>query len=199
MYRSGQRYDEMDELIYSIFIDYGISSFPIDEKDLCRKMGVALVPYSAFSLEANALLQKKSKHAFFVKQSQPFPPTIYYNDRYESEGAIRLSILHEIKHYVCEDSDDEEDDLADYFGRHMMCPTAYLQFKGINTPNEIVAFCGASFEAACNASANIERRKEKLGFGLREYEKMFIEQIDPILLEIHSQDKEGVQKWHIVA
>ena len=182
MYRSGIEYDKLDKLIYSIYVDYNIKAFPIDEKDLCRKMKIALVPYSAFSDEAKKLLQKKSKHAFFVKESEENPPTIYYNDTFESEGAIRLSIFHEIGHYICEDEDDSKDDLADYFARHFMCPTAYLIVKDIESANEIVAFCGVSFEAASYASSNIVRRKEKLGGKLFSYEREFIERIDPIAL-----------------
>lgn len=180
MYRIGNEYDELDKLIYSIYVDYDIKAFPIDEKELCRKMKIALVPYSAFSDEAKKLLYKKSKHAFFVKESKENPPTIYYNDMFESEGAIRLSVFHEIGHYICEDEDDSKDDLADYFARHFMCPTAYLMLKGIESPNEIVAFCGVSFEAARNASANIASRKKKLGSKLLSYEKEFIERIDQI-------------------
>lgn len=85
MYRSGIEYDKLDKLIYSIYVDYNIQSFPIDEKDLCRKMKIALVPYSAFSDEAKKLLQKKSNHAFFVKESkkihQQFITTIRLNQK----------------------------------------------------------------------------------------------------------------------
>lgn len=186
MYRSGSVYDEIDRVIYMIYQDYCIFRFPIDEKEVCRKLGVAIVPYSAFALnDPKMLMQKKSKQAFFVRQSKENPPTIYYNDKYDSEGAIRLSIFHELKHYVCEDEDDRDDDLADYFGRHFPCPTAYLMLKGIDTPNEIVSFCGVSFEAACNASSNVKNRREKHGLYLKDYEKDFIAMSDPVLLEIN--------------
>lgn len=191
MYRSGSEYDELDKLIYSIYDDYGINKFPIDEKELCRKMKIALVPYSAFSDEAKKLLQKKSNHAFFVKESKENPPMIYYNDAFGSEGAIRFSVFHEIGHYICEDEDDSKDDLADYFARHFMCPTAYLMLKGIESPNEIVAFCGVSFEAACNASANIANRKKKLGFKLFSHEKEFIKNIDPLSLRLYELTEKG--------
>lgn len=191
MYRSGNEYDELDKLIYSIYVDYNIQKFPIDEKELCQKMRIALVPYSEFSNDGQSLLQKKSKHAFFVKASKENQPIIYYNDMFESNGAIRFSIFHEIKHYICEDEDDSKDDLADYFARHFMCPTAYLMVKGIVSPNEIVPFCGVSFEAACNASANLASRQEKLGMKLFSYEKEFIKQIDPIVLSLY--EKKGEQ------
>lgn len=193
MYRSGSKYDELDKLIYSIYDDYGINKFPIDEKELCRKMKIALVHYSAFSDEAKKLLQKKSNHAFFVKESKENPPTIYYNDAFESKGAVRLSVFHEIGHYICEDKDDSKDDLADYFARHLMCPTAYLMLKGIESPNEIVAFCGVSFEAARNASTNIANRKKKLGFKLFSYEEESIKNIDPIALWFYKLKEEGEQ------
>ncbi len=184
MYREGRKYDELDQLIYSIYLDYNIRTFPIDEKEVCRKLGVALVPYSAFlASKSQMVLKAKSKQAFFVRESKDTPPTIFYNDDYDSKGAIRLSIFHELKHYVCEDEDDSGDDLADYFGRHSICPTAYLMYKRIDTPNAIVAFCGASFEAACNASSNVKKRREKYGLALKDYEKAFIEMVDPIILE----------------
>lgn len=47
-------------------------------------------------------------------------PTIYYNDSFESEGSQRFTIFHELKHYVFEDKDDEDDDLADFFARYFM-------------------------------------------------------------------------------
>lgn len=92
---------------------------------------------------------KKSKLGFFVKATKSTPPTIYYNDTIESEGAIRFTIFHELKHYVFEDDDDEDDDdedddLADFFARYFMCPIPYLLLKKIDSQNEIVSFCGAS-------------------------------------------------------
>ena len=189
MYRNGSEYGEMDRLIYSIYMDYHITKFPIDPKDVCRKFGVALVPYSAFiSNDSEKLLKKKSKQAFFVRESKENPPTIYYNDNHESEGSIRLSIFHELKHYVCGDKNDEDDDLADYFGRHFMCPTAYIMKKVIDTPNAIVAFCGVSFEAACYASSNVRKRREKCGLGLMTYEQEYIEMVEPIVLESITPD-----------
>ena len=65
MYRNGSEYGEMDRLIYSIYMDYHITKFPIDPKDVCRKLGVALVPYSAFiSNDSEKLLKKKVKAGF---------------------------------------------------------------------------------------------------------------------------------------
>ena len=188
MYRDGSVYDEIDKVINEIYLDYDIKKFPIDEVEICKKLGVALVPYSAFPEESRELLEKKSKLGFFVKESKEMPPTIYYNDYFGSQGAIRLTIFHELKHYIFDDDDDDDDDLADYFARHFMGPTAYLMQKGFDSPNEIVSHCGMSMEAAKNAYLNIVSRRNKYGNNLFDYEVTLINQIEPVLLETYSYE-----------
>ena len=67
MYRNGAEYDRLDKLVIDIFVDYGFDSFPLDEKEVCRRMGVALVPYSEYSDEDLAVLKKRSRYGFFAK------------------------------------------------------------------------------------------------------------------------------------
>ena len=183
MYRDGCVYDEIEKVITEIYQDYNIKSFPVDEVDICNKLGVSLVPYSEFSGNARRLLMKKSNLGFFVKGSKEQPPTIYYNDRFESKGAVRLTIFHELKHYIYNDDNDDDDDLADYFARHFMGPTAYLIQKGMDSPNEIVSFCGMSMEAALNAYSNIVNRKRTYGMNLFDYEVSLIEHLEPVIME----------------
>ena len=188
MYRDGKVYDDIVKIIIQIYIDYDIKTFPVDEKEVCRKMGVALVPYLSFGKDAIELLHKKSPYGFFVKGSKEQPPTIYYNDLRNNYGSIRFTIFHELKHYVYEDEDDGEDDLADYFARQFMCLTIYLLLKNIDTENEIVSFCDVSFEAAFYASANIINRKRNYGYKIFDFEVRFIEHLDPILIEVYKKE-----------
>ena len=183
MYRNGRIYDEIDKTIIDIYLDYNIHSFPINETEICNKLAVALVPYSAFSNDSKSLLCKKSKQGFFVKESRTHPPTIYYNDAIGSFGSIRFTIFHELKHYIYNDPDDSDDDLADHFSRHFMCPTAYIMMKGLNSPNEIISYCGMSLNAACQAYSGIANRIRKYGQNLFDYEIPLIEHLDPVLLE----------------
>ena len=92
MYRSSDIYEDIVKVIIEIYRDYDIKDFPIDEKDICRRLGVALVPYSELPKEARALLEKKSKYGFFVRGTKENPPTIYYNDKFEPYGAVRLTM-----------------------------------------------------------------------------------------------------------
>jgi len=191
MYRTGEIYDEIKKTIIDIYIDYGIVGFPIDETCVCRKMGVALIPYTNYGKEERRLLIKKSQHGFYVPGTADNSPTIFYNDLYESKGAQRLTIFHELKHYVYEDDDDENDDLADFFARYFMCPIPYLLLKKIDTPNEIASVCGTSLEAADNVYSNLHNRRKKYSYHLFDYEIPLINHLDPVLLEVYSREREG--------
>jgi len=185
VYRSGNTYERIINFIIDIYIDYNIKSFPINEKEICKKMNVALIPYSEYSRKDRGLMKKKSKQGFFVPETKANPPTIFYNDFYESYGAVRFTIFHELKHYVCEDKDDKDDDLADFFSRYFMCPIPYLILKGIITTNDIMAYCNTSFDAASNASRAIKNRMKKYGDKIFDYEIRLINQIDPVLIEVY--------------
>lgn len=67
MYRRDAIYDEIKNVIIDIYIDYGIKTFPINEKEVCKKMGVALIPYSEYEGDEFKLLQKKIQVGFLCK------------------------------------------------------------------------------------------------------------------------------------
>ena len=67
MYRSGYVYDEIDKVIIDIYLDYNFTSFPLDEREVCSKLGVDLVAYSEFPADKQLLLMKKSKRGFSLK------------------------------------------------------------------------------------------------------------------------------------
>ena len=196
MYRSSDIYEDIVKVIIEIYRDYDIKDFPIDEKDICRRLGVALVPYSEFPKEARALLEKKSKHGFFVRGTKKNPPTIYYNDKFEPYGAVRLTIFHELKHYVFDEdaNDEDQDDLADFFGRYFLCPIPYLIMKGIDTENDIISHCGVSMTAAGNVESTIRNRKQRYGYRIFEHEIPFLKHLDEDAYEVFIRTHEEVVK-----
>lgn len=183
MYRDGSVYDAIDKVIIDIFLDYDIKEFPIDEVRVCKKMGVELVPYSELSKRPIRFLEEKRKYAFFVRESKEQPPTIYYNDRERTIEEIRFSIFHELKHYVFDDEDDEEDDLAEHFARYFMCPTPYIMLKDFDFPEEIEDFFKISYTAAKYAYSQISKRIKRYQKNLFDYEIALVEHLDPLLLE----------------
>lgn len=179
MYRNSDDYNKMAKLAIDIIIDYDIKSFPIDEKDICRKLGLKLVPYSAYSKGNQLLLRKKSEDAFFSPATKFTPPTIFYNDKIKSRGRQRYSVFHEVKHFVNNDLDDSDynDDMADYFAKYMMCPVPYLIKANINDELTLISDHGVSHTVALNAIKNVHNRRLRFGDKIFEYEKPLIDHL----------------------
>lgn len=196
MYRRGKEYDRIAKLAINIYLDYGFNTFPLDEKEVCRRLGIALVPYSECAPEERALLHKRSTYGFFNPLTKFTPPIIFYNDdlnELQSYGCIRQSIFHEIKHFVDDDKDGnpEDDDLAEYFGKYFACPIPHLIVNNIINPSEIVSLFGTSYTIASYVSTNIANRKKRYGKLIFDYEKPLIQLLDPTYYEIFINRKDG--------
>lgn len=181
MYRDSNDYEKMARLVIDIYTDYGITSFPVDERDICRKLGLKLIPYSAYSEEEQILLRKKTEDAFFSPATRFTPPTIFYNDKVESYERIRYSIFHEVKHFVNNDSDDSDfnDDMADFFARYFQAPIPYLIKAGICDDLTLISDHRLSAKAAGNAIQNVKNRKAKHGDKIFDYEQPLVDLLLP--------------------
>ena len=168
-------YEAIDKLAIDIYVDYGITSFPLDIYGLAKKMGVKLNKYSSFDDEQRELLLKESNDGFFV--DSPNGPLIFYNDCIEYQGKINLTIAHELKHFICKDEIEDEDSekLADHFGRFLLCPTPYLIYSGIDDIYEIMEMFSLSYSAAINAHNATKKRKHYYGNKLFDYEQALVD------------------------
>ena len=177
MYWSGNDYDKTAQLVIGIFADYNIRRFPVDEKAICRNLGLKLIPYSEYSEEQQVLLRKRSPDAFFAPATKKTPPTVFYNDKVESYGRLRYNIFHEVKHFVNGDKDDGEynDNMADYFARYFMCPIPYLIEYGIDDELTIMSDHLVSLQAAQNTLKNVRNRRAAYGDKIFDYEKPLVE------------------------
>ena len=190
MYRSGHKYDDMAELVGQLYVDYNIRVFPIDEKDVCRRLGVRLVPYGEYPEGKRELLKKKSLSGFYVPPTADTPPMIFYNENIGevgSAGNMRRNIFHEVLHYLREDTDEnpEDDDLADYFGKYFLAPISYLIAMRIENPNQIMSEFGVDYEMASFITKNIRNRKRRYKNSIFEYEK-------PLLRHLLGEQYEAV-------
>ena len=188
--RSGPEYDEIAKIIIQIYIDYDIKSFPLDLEKICSLLSVSLIPYSECGIEAKDLLLKKTKKGFFVRGTHESAPAIYYNDYEVTVGEMRYTIAHEIKHYVYNECDDdnEEDELADYFARFFLCPIPYLIVKGILSQNDMKSHCKVSLWAASNASSAISNRMSWYGYKIFDYEIPLLEHLIPVEFELYKRE-----------
>ncbi|MBR2801559.1 MAG: hypothetical protein IKE21_03040 [Erysipelotrichaceae bacterium] len=169
MYRTKEEYDRVDRLATDILLDYGICSFPLDMDDLCRRMNINVVPYSAYE-EGVDLLLKKSKQGFSAHRTENDNPTIYFNDIYGDHlTAANISSTkgHKLNHIVEGDTDDSEDDLADHFSRQLRCPVSLVIYQKIYSINELISRFGISCEQAIYVSKSALNRCSK-------YERTFL-------------------------
>lgn len=176
MYRQGKEYDHVDRLAIDILMDYGINQFPLDIDDLCRKMNINIVPYSAFDSDVELLL-KKSKQGSSKHRTETDNPTIYFNDIYGDHltpANIASTKAHEIKHIVDNDLDDSKDDLASHFARHLRCPIPVVIYWNIYSSNELISRFGISQEQASYVLKSTRNRCRKYGYSFFPYEVEYL-------------------------
>ena len=77
---SNTRYEEIKQIVVDMFVKYGVSCVPVNSFELATKMGIKIIPYSAFSESKQCLLMKKSEDGFSVEKILG-EWYIYYNDK----------------------------------------------------------------------------------------------------------------------
>lgn len=174
-------YQKLDEDVIGIYLDYSLDSFPIDIMDLCRRMGVRLIPYSNFGGRLLELLIKKSEDGFYCPASGK--PTIFYSDMGNYPARIRFTLAHELKHYVYSDTKETArgETLANHFARFLLCPTPVLIARGLDNPYDVMDIFNISFDASCNALKAMKSRKLHYKEAIFKYEKPLLRQLKLII------------------
>ena len=67
---SSRRCEESKKIVVEMFVKYGVCCVPINGFEIASKMGVTVIPYSAFPPQKRALLLKKSEDGFLLKKPQ---------------------------------------------------------------------------------------------------------------------------------
>jgi len=170
----GEDYEKLDRMVISIYQDYNLLEFPIDIFKLCKRMGLKLFKYSSFEGNNLKLLKKKSNDGFYCPT--PDGPAIFYNDKGHTEERIRMTIGHEIKHFVCNDvtEDDKEERMADHFARFLLCPTPFLVYFEISSVFEIMDTFQLSYSAATSAQNALKGRCNYYKNKIFDYEQPLI-------------------------
>ena len=175
----GETYDRIDREVYSIYMEYGIRSFPVDEKRLAREMRIKLMPYSALpDAKRKSMLDIVQTGIHVCDQSKGYPEfTIVYNDDTEP-GREKLTILHEIGHIVLKhgsDPTEEQEAEAEYFAKQLAGPRCLLRERGHLTATEIHDIYGLSWEAAGYSADSVSNAFFSYGKETFENDSEFIE------------------------
>ena len=126
---------------------YDIKCVPISAFEMANKIGLSVIPYSAFG-EKSKLLMKQSEDGFIVGKS------IYYNDKCKNYRRINQTIMHEIGHYILghKSNGEEEESEAKFFAKYTLAPPPLIH-KMLDNPtiDDIAELFDISYEAAFNA------------------------------------------------
>jgi len=162
-----------------MFVEYGISCVPINAFEIAFRMGITIIPYSAFPASTQLLLLKKSSDGFSI-QLDTGEWRIYYNDGIRNFGRVNNTIMHEIGHIVLDHS--EESELAEaevrFFAKYALVPPPLVHKLGLTSYVQIMTAFEVSIEAAQNALNYFNKWLAYGGDYFSDYEIALLEQFD---------------------
>ena len=165
---SNKRYEEIKQTVVKMFESYGVSCVPINGFEIANKMGVKVIPYSAYPARTRYLMEKYSIDGFSVLRDTG-EWCIFYNDDDEHDyGRINNTIMHEVAHIVLDHTEDSE--LAEtevrFFAKYALAPPALIHKLKLETVESIADIFEISFEAAGYALSYYQKW---LNYGGRDY------------------------------
>lgn len=149
---------------------YDIKCVPISAFEMANKIGLSVIPYSAFGEKAELLL-KQSEDGFIVGKS------IYYNDKCKNYGRINQTIMHEVGHHVLghKSNGEEEESEAKFFAKYTLAPPPLIH-KMLDNPTieDISDLFDISYTAARNALNYYQKWRYYGGIDFTPYEQKLL-------------------------
>ncbi len=148
---SGRRLEEIKECVVNMYENCDISCIPISAFEIATKMGVSVVPYSAYNEKTQRLMLKKSEDGFIVEKTDG-SFFIFYNGE-KGYGRINNTIMHEIGHIILEHTEDSElaDKEVNFFAKYALAPPVLIHTLALKDAYSIAKVFDISHEAATYA------------------------------------------------
>lgn len=152
MYLGNKRYEEIKMRVVEVFEKCDVHCTPINAFELAIKLGVKVIPYSAYSENKQQVLQKISPDGF----AYSFPTGewwIFYEDRQRSYGRIHHTLMHEIGHIALDHTEHSQlaEAEASYFAKYALAPPVLIHQLKLTNAHEISERFEISYEAAVYA------------------------------------------------
>ena len=77
---TGERLEEIKERVVSMYERFDINCVPISSFELATKMGIKVIPYSAYNERVQAIMLKESEDGYNVERVEG-EFYIFYNDK----------------------------------------------------------------------------------------------------------------------
>jgi hypothetical protein len=159
------RYEEIKKIIVKLFADYGINTMPITGFEVAVKLGIKVLPYSAFQYQDGIVetMKKASKEGFSCGGR------IFYNDdSSNSYERINWTIMHEIAHIILEHLENSElaEAEAEFFAGYAIAPIVLIHKLRIKDFGGVSETFGLRVQASVYA---FNRYKKWLYYGSEFY------------------------------
>ncbi len=194
MLYDADKYIAIEKKALNLLIDYSYIDFPVDVFDFAKSVFNAdIIKYSSISSEKLLKLSRfgaldDSFTVFEHMSDGTIHYKIYFNDK-KPYYRQRFSIGHEIKHIVYgeENPSDEEEDLAEYFSKVFIAPKCMVILSDVYSAREITEKFELGPEPAGYLFNTIQKRIEKYGREMFEYESEFLKFRNEII-ELRKKD-----------
>lgn len=171
MYLESAQYDEIEKEVIELYKIVKIDRFPIDCFDLCKQLGIEVVPYSSKSKKALNQIGDASKDGFsalFQYSDGSLKWKIYYNDSIPKER-IKFTIMHEMGHIRLDHTEHSElaEAEANYFAKYSLAPPPLIHQLHIEDYVDLAYKFGISLTCAYYA---MQSYAKWLKYGPSEYQ-----------------------------
>lgn len=171
MYLEPSRYDQIELQVIGLFSKVKVDRFPINCFDLCKQLGIRVIPYSELKETTVSAFGKEIKDGLRIKReisSGVFEWTIYYNDLMP-ERRIRFTIMHELGHIWLDHTEHSElaEAEANFFAKYSLAPPPLIHQLQIEDYIELAEKFELSEDCAYFA---MQFYAKWLRFGPRDYQ-----------------------------
>ncbi len=174
---TNERYESIKKSVVELLRRLDVHSLPVNPFTVAKKLNIKMIPYSLcgdnqaenFWISSDGYCQK-DKNSHWI---------IYYNDKI-IRTRINYTIMHEIGHIVLGHTMDDPlaEKEADFFAKYILCPPAILYRMNCRTPEDIMALCDVSREAATYALDYCKKWVKYSGKYYTDYEEELIRLFD---------------------
>ena len=148
---TGERYEQIKESVADMYEDLGYTEIPINVFELCHKLNIKLIRYSALSINCAEYSRRFSDDGFNLLNVNTMQYQVYYNDLMPQER-ITFTIMHEIGHIMLDHKTHGEKDEheANFFAKTALAPLGLIYRLKLKNSSEIAETFGISSEFAEN-------------------------------------------------
>ena len=164
-------------IICDLYEELEISEFGFDLKDVCLKLGINLIPYSAY--RNKSLLINFDEDGFNFINPDNNKIEIYYNDFIEPKQRMYFTIPHELGHIVLNhnyekgNETEEQHREANIFALEFYCPLALIEYYNLSTKSDLISTFGITSGYANVIIDKLKKRSKMLSKNEKRLIKIF--------------------------